>query len=266
MDGLISVIMAVYNCQNTVQDAIESIINQSYQNFELIICDDGSTDKTAKIINECKRKWPNKIIFIQNEKNCHLPYSLNHCLKYAKGEYVARMDGDDISYKNRFENQVNYLKSHKEMQLVGTAMDVFDGTSIVGRVSRPLVADYRNIFNETPFCHATIMSYRYVYENLGGYSLENSVLRNEDLDLWFRFFKKGYCGGNLPESLYRVTDDINALNRRKMKYRINTSKVLYKGYKMLDFPFYYIIKVVMPVLKGLFPKKIYNFFRNKKFK
>ena len=104
----VSVIMGIYNCEKTLSDAIDSIINQTYSDWELIMCDDGSTDNTYQIATKYSEK-DNRITVIKNDTNSGLAFSLNHCLKYAKGEYVARMDADDISLPNRFEKQVAFL-------------------------------------------------------------------------------------------------------------------------------------------------------------
>lgn len=95
--------MGVYNCADTLPEAIESIINQTYSNWELIICDDCSTDETWAVLERYQAKYPEKIKLVKNQINSKLAFSLNHCLKYATGEYVARMDGDDISVPDRFE-------------------------------------------------------------------------------------------------------------------------------------------------------------------
>lgn len=97
----ISLIMAVYNCQDTVAEAIDSIIGQTFQDFECIICDDCSTDDTYRIVCEFANEYPDRIVVLRNERNEKLAYSLNHCLRHAKGEYIARMDGDDISLPER---------------------------------------------------------------------------------------------------------------------------------------------------------------------
>ena len=122
----VSVIMGVYNCEKTVAESIESIINQTYDNWELIICDDASTDNTCAIVESYARKYGGKIFFLKNSANRRLAYSLNRCLEAAKGKYIARMDGDDISLPRRLEKQVLFLESHPEYALAGTAMIPFD--------------------------------------------------------------------------------------------------------------------------------------------
>ena len=94
---LISIIMGVYNVsdESVLQKAVSSILDQTYGNFEFIICDDGSSDNTLEMIKKIG-KTDKRIKIIKNEKNCGLSYTLNHCLKYAKGNYIARMDADDF--------------------------------------------------------------------------------------------------------------------------------------------------------------------------
>ncbi|MEE3427355.1 MAG: glycosyltransferase [Ruminococcus sp.] len=264
--GKVSVIMAVYNCEDTVADAIDSILNQTYSDIELVICEDCSADNTYQVVKQYADKYNDKIILIRNEKNSKLPASLNHCLKYATGKYIARMDGDDISYPDRIERQVSYLVEHPDIDLVGTGMAVFDGEKIVGQNTSPEHVDKYNLVHKTCFCHATILTYKYVYDKLGGYSLEPRAVRVEDVDLWFRFFAAGFKGANLPDLLYRVTDNANAASRRKFSNRINAMKTLFHGYRLLHFPIYYYPIALTPVLKGLAPKFVYNFFRGRKFK
>lgn len=265
-DDTISVIMACYNCEATLHRAIDSIVNQTYSNWKLICCDDGSTDNTMHVLTEYKSKYTEKIIVIQNAENKKLPYSLNHCLQYADTKFVARMDADDVSKPERFQKQIDFLKKHPEIDLVGTAMTVFDGEKVVGSMVKPEQVDKYSIIKSPCFCHATIMTYKYVYDKLGGYSLNKKNLRVEDAELWFRFFANGFKGANLSEELYVVTDDDSALKRRKFGLRFNAMRTLFDGYKLLNYPLKYYPLVFLPVIKGLVPRSIYKRLRNKGFK
>lgn len=264
--GKVSVIMAVYNCEDTVGAAIESILNQTYNNIELIICNDCSTDNTYNVVKEYADKHKDKIVLIQNEKNMKLPASLNHCLKYATGRYIARMDGDDLSYPERFEKQIEFLNAHPDIDLVGTGMAIYNGKEMIGKTVRPEHVDKYSLKTQPCFCHATILTYKYVYDKLGGYSLEERAVRVEDVDLWFRFFSEGFNGYNLQDLLYQVTDDESAYKRRKFSLRINAMRTLFFGYRLLHYPLNWYPLVLLPVIKGLAPKFIYTYFRNRKFK
>ena len=122
----VSVIMGIYNCASTLDESIGSILNQSYSNWELIMCDDGSMGDTYQKALFYKKKYGDRIILLRNEHNMGLNYTLNKCLEVATGDYVARMDGDDISLPTRFEKEVRYLEEHSEMAIVSTPMIFFD--------------------------------------------------------------------------------------------------------------------------------------------
>ena len=131
MNGKISIIMGIYNCSETLPEAIESILAQTYENWELIMCDDCSTDDTYKVAERYKNKYPDKIILVQNEKNSKLAFSLNHCLEMATGKYVARMDGDDISKPTRFEKQLAYMKLNSDVGILGSHMELINDNGVV---------------------------------------------------------------------------------------------------------------------------------------
>lgn len=252
----VSVIMAAYNSEDTIAESIDSILNQTFNDWELIICDDGSTDTTYQIIQGYAADYPEKIIPIQNERNSKLPYSLNHCLKYATGEYIARMDADDRSYPDRLEKQLTYLLEHPEIDVVGTGMTCFDQDRITGERLPPKEPSPSIIGMGVPFFHATIMMKKAAYDALGGYSLKDYVLRCEDVDLWIRFFAKGFQGANLQEPLYYVREDLAASQRRNFKNATNASKTLLYGFRENGYPLKQYLYVIKPILSVLIPQKI----------
>ena len=161
--------MGIYNCAETLPAAIESILSQTYRDWELIMRDDCSTDHTYQVAKEYQSKYPDKIKLTRNEKNSFLAYSLNQCLKLATGKYVARMDGDDRSAPERFERQVEYLQEHPDIQLVGTAVQHFNEKEYTSLMLAPEHPDKYTMRNSSPFKHATILTYKYVYDQLGGH-------------------------------------------------------------------------------------------------
>lgn len=258
----ISVIMGIYNCADTLPEAINSIVNQTYTNWQLIMCDDCSTDDTYEIAKGFAEQYPDKMILIRNEKNMRLAYSLNHCLEYATGEYVARMDGDDISVPNRFEKQVAYLKEHPEIHLVGTQMQQFNETELLNIESRPEHTDRWTLHKIIPFNHATILTYKYVYDKLGGYTVASKTARCEDYDLWFRFFAKGFCGDNIQEPLYMVRENYGAIKRRTFKSRWRAFSVTRDGYKLLGYPKRWLVKeFFVTCIKSFVPSNVAMLYR-----
>ena len=129
--------MGIYNCANTLPEAINAILAQTYTNWELILCDDGSKDDTIAVATEYVEKYPDKIVLLKNEKNMGLNFTLNKCLEHATGEYIARMDGDDTCNPLRFEKEVRYLDENPDMALVSCHMELYDETgAFAGRMHR----------------------------------------------------------------------------------------------------------------------------------
>src|SRR4051794_39827102 len=120
--NLISIICGAYNVEDTLSKSIESIINQSFKNWQLIICEDGSKDNTLNILTGYKELLGDKLIILKNEKNMGLNYSLNKCILESTGKYIARHDLDDISHENRLAKQVLFLENNPEYALVGSGM------------------------------------------------------------------------------------------------------------------------------------------------
>lgn len=257
----ISVIMGIYNCASTLPEALESLLAQTYQNFKVIMCDDGSVDNTYEVAKGYADKYKN-FILIKNDTNKGLNYTLNHCLEYVDTELVARMDGDDISLPTRFEEEIAVLDAKPEMSFVSAGMNFFDENGIF-RTSKlneyPMPKDF--IYG-TPFCHAPCMVRAEAYKAVGGYSVDEKLLRVEDYHLWSKMYTLGLRGYNITEPLYMMRDDRNAISRRKFKFRVNETRVLYHGIKNLRLPVYYRLYAVKPILVGLLPVSLYKFFRS----
>lgn len=264
MSAKISVIMGIYNCAKTLPEAIDSILAQTYPYWKLIMCDDGSSDNTYEIALEYAEKYPEKIIVIKNEKNMGLNYTLNHCLKYADTEYIARMDGDDISLPQRFEKEIEFLENNPQYSIVSCPMIYFDETGDfrTGKVSGE--PNINNIAKGTPFCHAPCLVKAETYHAVNGYAVDDKRLRVEDWDLWVRMYEKGYRGYNLSEPLYKMRDDRNAYSRRKFKYRINEARVTISAIKRLNLSKKYYIWTLRPIIVGLLPKCVYMFLHKRK--
>lgn len=264
MSYRVSVIMGIYNCSDTLSEAIESLLNQTFDDWKLIMCDDGSTDNTYEIAQSYKKRYPDKIVLLKNKKNMGLNSTLNRCLQRVETEYVARMDGDDISLKNRFQEEVSFLDSHPSFSIVSTPMIYFDaeGEWKRGRGTGEFNKD--DAAKGTPFCHAPCMVRKEAYDAVGGYSEDNKWLRVEDYDLWIKMLAKGYKGYVLKEPLYMMRDDRNAKNRRKYKYRINEARVKKKAIKELKLSKKNYVYVCVPLVIGIMPNFVYDYLHKHK--
>lgn len=258
MSTRISVLMGIYNCAGTLPEAIDSILVQTYENWELILCDDGSKDNTYTVAEEYRRQFPEKIILLKNDRNRGLNYTLNRCLEHASGAFIARMDGDDLCDPDRFEKELAALEAHPEIAVVSTAMTYFDEQGTWRQGKPVLFPEKENFMHGTPFCHAPCMIRRSVMEKIGGYTDDPKYLRVEDYDLWVKLYAAGYRGMNLAEPLYHMRDDRNATSRRKFRYRINEARVICKAIRLLKLPGWNYIRALRPILVGMMPMWLYE--------
>lgn len=254
---VVSVIMGIYNCADTLPEAIESIINQTFQDFELILCNDGSTDNTLEIAQHYKAQYPDQIVIIENEKNMGLNYTLNHCLRVAKGKYIARMDGDDRSLPNRFQTEVDFLEQHQEFALVSANLEVYDDNGIWGKTSFKATPQPEDLVRGSSFSHSACMVRKSVFDEVGGYSEGRRLLRVEDKHLWYKIYAAGYRGKNLDEVLYSYRDDRNGYRKRKLRYRFNSFYVSACCIKTFHLPVYYYLFAAKPIFIGMLPYPFY---------
>lgn len=201
----ISVIMSVFNGLPYLKEAIQSILSQTYKNFEFIIVDDASTDDSWEYLTSLKNQ---RIKLIKNKKNLGLAVSLNKALKIAKGEFIARMDADDISLPKRFEKQIEFLEKNPEISLCGTWADLIDSRGHkIGEKRYP--TDPKRVKEAitwyTAVIHPTYMGTPNFFKELGGY--RNDFDFAEDYDLLSRA-KNRFKIANIPQKLllWRLQD------------------------------------------------------------
>ncbi len=198
---LVSVVMSVHNAQEYIKEAIESVLGQTFEDFELIVINDGSTDGTCQILESLARRDA-RICIVHQKKNRGLTRSLNSGIRHASGEYVARMDADDIALPERLERQVEILKTHVDIGVLGTLTDYIDSEgNLTGRSwprwSPPVLNGWRSLF-ESVVCHPSVMMRRSILQRLDGYN--ESVLRAQDYELWSRALFETRIG-NVTEKL-----------------------------------------------------------------
>lgn len=267
LDPLISIIMSVYNCESTLREAVDSIVTQTYPNWEFIICDDGSTDGTAVLLRQIAESMDDpRIVLLRNETNRKLAYSLNRCLERANGEYIARMDGDDISEPHRLETQLRFLQGNPGLDLVGSSMLRFNAKG-AGDVIHP-AEESPNKWSmgrsgKAPFFHATILARREVFKKVDNYTVAWRTERGQDHDLWFKFFAAGLDGWNLSEPLYRVREDAAAIRRRTARARFGAYVTSIKGYRALGYPPQAYIRPTVNLMKVLIPYRMFDWHRSR---
>ena len=216
----ISVVMPAYNAEKYIGEAIESILQQTFSDFEYIIIDDGSTDRTWEIIQEYAQK-DERIVIIQNKENLQISATLNKGIQMARWEYIARMDADDISMPERFEKQIAFLDDNPDVGIVWWVMQLFNQKWNIW-IRKYYVTDAeirKHLFFFSPFCHPSIMMRTELVRTVWGYDLD--MVYAEDYDLYFKLGTKAQFA-NLSETVlqYRVSDDwITASRLREMEIK-----------------------------------------------
>lgn len=227
---LVSVVMSVYNAQDYLNEAIESILNQSYENVEFIIVNDGSTDSSLNIIQSYMIN--DSRISLIDRKNKGLPFSLNEGINIAKGKYIARMDADDISLPTRIEEQVSFLDSHQNIGICGSWVEVFGGRT--GFIKHPISHEemkMKMLFNVC-FAHPTVMIRKDLFETKN-IKYNVSYSNSQDYMLWSEI-QSITCMANIPKILlrYRISEgSIGSLtDKSKSNARYNLIKPIYSKF------------------------------------
>ena len=219
---MISVILSTHNDEKTVSDAISSILNQSHIDFELIIINDCSTDKTKEVIKSFDDK---RIVYLENKKNIGRSRSRNKGIKISKGDFIAIMDGDDISVPNRLDVQINYLKKNLNIDLVASNVIYFYEKKVLGASS--LKQHKSNIFNfylrasEMP--HPTWMARADFFKR---FKYNPKMDKSEDSDLIFR--ARLSCNYSLIKDrlvFYRIPNRVNIGYKLKQIYLLFLSRI-----------------------------------------
>jgi glycosyltransferase involved in cell wall biosynthesis len=228
---LVSVILPAYNAEKFLVDSLESILNQSYKNLEIIIINDASTDKTAQIIASYKKSYTRKIkvITLTSNLNGGGDRCANLGIQKAKGKYIARMDADDIAHPTRIEKQVAFLEASPKVVLVGSnAWVINQDGDIIGEKLEPSTPHeiYTSYFTFHPMIHPSCMIRREINGKQFEYSIEYSA--NNDYNTFFKLLCKGHLFANLPEKLlyYRIHGKNDTFVKVKKKL-MNTLKIRY---------------------------------------
>lgn len=262
----VSVAMGIYNVGETLAESLDSLLAQTFQNFEIVLCNDGSTDNTLDIAKQYQEKYPDKVVIVENEHNMGLNFTLNHCLENCSGEYVARMDGDDLCDPTRFQKQVDFLDNNPEYGFVSSWMNYFDEGGFWGVSNEKECPTKYDFKYGIPFCHAPVMVRREVYNAVEGYTVDKKLLRVEDYNLYMKMYAKGYKGYNIQEPLYSMRDGRDAISRRKFKFRINEFYAKCLAVKELSLPKWNYVFAFRPIIVGLLPLSLYKILHKKKMK
>lgn len=257
---LVSVIMATFNEKpQYIEESIGSLINQSYENLEILVADDSSNQQTIHTIDKLAGT-DERIHIIRDAQRMGFVPALNKAMQECHGEFVARMDGDDISLKDRIEKEVNYLISHPEIDVIGGFMNIIDGESkLIAERVYPLGGFKLTTWTlfRSPFAHPTVMMRRKVIEDNNFYDADQK--KAEDIEFWLRLKNKGYKFANIPQKLlnYRV---VNSLGTKRNKDQwIYNYRARYKNFSWHN-PLFSIMSLMVSSIYVLLPQSLFNWY------
>ncbi len=257
---MLSIVMSVYNGEKTLGRAIESILRQTYDNFEFIIIDDCSKDKTLKILHDYQKK-DSRIKVLRNKKNLGIAASLNKGIMESKGEWIIRMDDDDKSLPDRLKKQINFIQENPDI-------DIFGGKAIFQDINGGEIKNFspdwspvdeskmeEQFYKISPLIHPTVCMRKQKIIDIGMYNKYFSGA--EDYELWVRAWENGLNIKNMNEPLIRYT-----INLRKRSLKRIWKKFYVKNFiiKQYNFPKKYYIHNTKQILRDILIK--FNLYQN----
>jgi glycosyltransferase involved in cell wall biosynthesis len=213
----VSVVMPVRDAARYLYEAIESILCQTFEDFELLVVDDGSSDASPEILGAFQSRDPR--VRVRQRQPEGLVAALNHGCSLARGQFIARMDADDVASAERLERQIEFFADHPEVALLGTGhTEIDDEGTVLGTTVYPtdVEAVSSRLLTKNCIAHPTVMFSRAVFEQVGGY--RSAVVQAEDYDLWLRFGDR-HAIANLEQPLlaYRMHPASVSVNNRRQQ-------------------------------------------------
>lgn len=243
--GLVSIIMAAYNAEKTIELAIESVLNQTYSNFELLVINDCSKDGTAKLVEAFSAK-DNRVRLISNEKNSGVSYTRKHGLEEAKGSWIAILDSDDAWTPEKLEKQIALQKRmNADLIFTGSAFMDSDGRPIDWYLHAPAEVTYRQLLKQNVLSNSSALVRKELYAK--HYAIGDGM--HEDFAIWLSILKEGKkaYGVDEPLLIYRIAKSSKSGNKIKAA-KMNWNTYRYVGLNVVEAAYYeawYMFKNVM---------------------
>lgn len=244
--GLVSIIMAAYNAERTIEQAINSVLSQTYPNFELLVIDDCSTDRTVQIVQQLAAK-DNRIRLTSNKKNSGVSYTRKHGLEDAKGTWIAILDSDDAWTEDKLEKQILLQeKTGAEILFTGSAFMDADGNKIDWFLHAPSEVTYRQLLKQNVLSNSSALVRKNLYEE--HYAIGDGM--HEDFAIWLGILKEGKkaYGVDEPLLIYRIAKSSKSGNKMKAA-KMNWNTYRYVGLNPLAAFYYECWYVVKGLLK-----------------
>lgn len=248
---LVSVLLSTHNQEKYLKEAIESILKQTYQNLEFLVVNDDSTDSTRSILQKYNDK---RLIVIANKKKLGLTKSLNRALRLSKGKYIARMDGDDISTRDRLKTQITFLEKNRDIAAVGSWAQVIDDKGRKVKIRRTPMG-FKEINKEipklNPFIHSTLVFRAEVFKEIGPY--DESFLFAQDYDLMLRITSR-FKTANINKALLLYREHPKSVSSSEMAQQLKMAlKARFKALRNHDLTLWQSIFLIKPAFSLLIP-------------
>lgn len=261
MNPKISVVMSVYNGARYLKEAVDSILNQTFTDFEFLIVDDCSNDNSPQILKEYSEK-DNRIKIITNEFNLGLTKNLNKMIGQAKGEYIARFDCDDVSLPLRFERQVKFLDQNTKVAFISSWSNLMDDN---GKIFKTVKYPTDNLelkkilIKYNPFFHPAVMMRKSALDDVGYY--DESWRFAQDYELWLRIARK-YQIANIPEILLNYRETSGSITGSKNKLQTGfVMKAKKKAIREGQYPKWNYVYLFRQYLNLIVPVKVRKFIK-----
>jgi len=233
----LSVILTVYNTEHYIKESLDSLLCQTFKDFEIIIVNDGSVDNTRNILLEYIKKFPGPVRLLENQYNEGIPISRNRALLVAQGEYIAIHDADDISLNNRFTDEVEFLDTHPDFAFMGGhAIKISLSGEQIGNLSYPPIDTpsaffVLNRYKLNPIIDPSCMYRKDIILRHGGYNMDPSIITVPDLDLWCRLLTKGYLMSNIQEPLIKYRINPMGVTRKQHNEMVQATDVVWASFR-----------------------------------
>lgn len=254
---LVSIIMGVcYRKKNIfyLKRAITSILMQSYSNWELLICENGSTDEAIEYIRS-QVSEDSRVRLVDGKCACTLAEKLNRCIACASGDWIARMDDDDWCVPERIEDQVKFLLKHHKYVAVGCWVKEIDSPNTRIRIL-PLFPDLKDFRVTFPFVHPALLLRKQPLLEVEGYSQSPRQNGCDDYDLMLRLYQRGYRAANLQKVLLHYSIESSQLKHRPYILFWNEAVTRFKRFREMGLLPAWLPWVIKPLVVGIIPRRL----------
>lgn len=234
-DVLVSVIVACRNSEKFLKLCMDSLINQSYHNIEIVVCDDASTDNSYALLEEYAVRDP-RIILLKNEECLYAASTRNRCIEKSSGKYIVIQDADDFSAYDRIEKLKILLEQNDKIDFISSSAYIFSNDhTIFDKIKRVRIVNPKksDFLWGMPFIHAAMIFRTTCIKNINGYRVAKETKRGQDYDMLMRMYAAGFKGMNINSPLYWIRSDSNMLKRQLLSNLNNEFKIRLFGFKAL---------------------------------